>query len=92
MEVAGDSDCTIATIESEICSHKDWFANRVAEIEELIHYWKSKGILVPPIHHWPGERNTADLLTRGKAKEQEVTLSSEWLQLDRNLWPLSRDF
>ena len=96
--VAGDSECTIATIESEICSLKDWSANRVADIEEHIHYWKSMGILVPLIHHWPGERNTANLLTRGKAKEQDVTLSSEWrtgprkLQLDHIHWPLTRDF
>ena len=80
---------TISTIESEICSLKDWSANRVAEIEEHIHYWKSRGILVPPIHHWSGGRNAADLLIRGKAKEQDVALSSEWqkgpheLQLDR---------
>ena len=96
--VAGDSECTIATIESEICSFEDWSANRVADIEKHIHYWKSRGILVPPIHHWPGERNTADLLTRGKAKDQDVTLSSEWqtdprkIQLDHIHWPLTRDF
>ena len=44
-----------------------WFGNRVVEILDHIHSWRTEGVQMDKIHHWPRESNIANLSTKGKA-------------------------
>ena len=54
------------------------FGNRVAEVLEHMGAWRKLGIDVDQLHHWPGERNVADIATKGKATVDDVSEVSEW--------------
>ena len=63
--IAGDSECTIALVETKETILKPFFANRVYEILEHFRGYRSKGVEAEPLHHVPGEENPANLATRG---------------------------
>ena len=62
--LVGDSQCTIASVESEHTILGPWFSNRVGEVREHMEDW---GRLCPvnPLYHLPSDLNPADLVTRG---------------------------
>merc|ERR1712082_307830 len=94
----GDSQCTIACVEADNRVLDIWFSNRVAEVQDRMESWRRKNIKVNPLHHWPGESNVADLVTKGRAEAQDVIQGSAWqdgpqpTRYPVEEWPISRDF
>ena len=72
ISVLGDSECTISSVECDQYVLKQWFGNRTSEVLEQIKAWQDSDIDVDPIQHWPGDDNPADLVTKGKAKNEDV--------------------
>ena len=98
--MGGDSQSTISCVEADDRLLSDiWYTNnRVAEVTENIASWESQGIKVEPLEHWAGEKNVADIATKGRAKLEDILPGSKWqegppeLRFDRREWPGSRDF
>ena len=96
--LAGDSECTIVSVEADDRLLDVWFNNRVAEVKDEMASWERAGIEVNPLHHWPGTDNIADLATKGKAVLKDVLEDSSWqrgpakARLPREAWPASREF
>ena len=67
-----DSECTISAVECDSKLLKVWFSNRFAEILDHMEAWRRQGVEVDELNHWPGERNPADIATKGKATATEV--------------------
>ena len=94
----GDSECTIASVECEQHILAPFFSNRSAEILEHMEDWDKKGVQVDKLHHWPTERNIADIATKGKAEVSMIAPGSKWqcgpreIRFNRSTWPASRDF
>ena len=94
----GDAQCTIACVEADNRVLDIWFSNRVAEVQDRMESWKRKGIKVNNLYHWPGERNVADLGTKGRAEGRDIIQGSEWqdgpvrTRYPVEEWPISRDF
>ena len=72
--------------------------NRVPEVQDHMADWEKQGIVVEPLHHWPGTDNIADIATKGEATVRDIESGSAWqhgpdaLRLGREQWPASRDF
>ena len=62
-----NSECTISAVECDSKFLEVWFGNRVAEILDHMEDWRTQGIEVDELNHWPGEKNPADIATKGKA-------------------------
>ncbi len=96
--LAGDSQCTIASVEADDRLLDVWFANRVAEVKDEMASWSKSGIIVHPLYHWPGIDNIADLATKGKANLEDITEDSSWqngparASFPQEDWPALRDF
>ena len=96
--LAGDSQSTISCVEADHRVLETWYTNRVGEVVDNISKWEKKGITVFPLEHWPGDRNVADIATKGRAQIKDIQKDSEWqsgpaeLKFSRENWPGSRDF
>ena len=96
--IVGDSESTISTVEADHRVLYIWFTNRVADYLDNESDWRTRGIDVFPVQHWPGLQNIADIATKGLATLDDVQEDSEWqngpeiAQFPREQWPISRDF
>ena len=92
-----DSECTIATLESSSKSLKPFFLNRKQEFLENMDLVR-KTCPVEPVQWISSDLNTSDILTRGTARPEDLSLTSVWqkgpdfFSLPRAAWPVSRDF
>ena len=93
-----DTECIISTVDSDNRLLGVWMVNRADEWVGHMSSWRTKGIKVPEIHHWPGTLNPADLGTRGAAVQKQICAGSEWqtgpavLAYPRETWPATREF
>ena len=91
-----DSECTISSLEASASQLKPFFHNRRAEILENMDSI-SQVCEIEPIHWIASSLNPADILTRGTAKLNDITLNTTWqrgpkfLSLPRERWPVTRD-
>ena len=92
-----DSKCTISLLDDNSRSLKPFFQNRVAEIRDNMDDIRKICPLEEP-HYIESSLNVADLVTKGKAKIDDIKLGSLWqtgpsfFTLPRNAWPITRDF
>ena len=93
--LGGDSQCTIAAVNSNTSTLAPYFRNRVSEIvDDHVAKWASgdDNIEVENLQYVPGPENPADLGTWGEATQSDVTLGSrwqcgpEWLKWDCSDW------
>ena len=91
-----DSECTISTLDASATVLKPFFHNRRAEVLENLEK-VSKYCEMESVHWVSSEQNSADLLTRGTGKLEDIAPGSAWqagpdfLSLPRNAWPVQRD-
>ena len=90
--ILGDSEATIAALDSRTASLGQYFGNRTAEIWENVNSWgqmlennqmtemeEVEGItLVDKFYHIPGKINIADIATRTGVKLEDIGPDSEW--------------
>ena len=76
----GDSECTISAMECTDCVLDTCFANRVAEVQEQLDAWRSQGLVVDKLKHWPGDSNPADIATKGRGRLPDILEDSLWQQ------------
>merc|ERR1711888_376343 len=95
--LASDSECCIAALDKLGGVLKPYFANRVGEAHTIMQRIRQISDL-EPVQHIQGADNIADLPTRGAATVKDVLPGSVWqdgpsfLKLEREQWPLSREF
>ena len=78
ISLMGDSKCTISAVECDSKLLEVWFRNRVAEILDHMEDCRKQGAEVDELYHWPGDRNPADIATKGKATVDNVSETSDW--------------
>ena len=97
LTIAGDSQCTIASIEKSGDQLAQYFCNRSSEISRNLEDLAAE-VQVDPVQHVPGNLNPADIPTRATSTVSDLHPDSIWmrgpdfLQLDRDQMPLSRQF
>ena len=67
ISLMGDSECMISAVECDSKLLEVLFGRRVAEILDHMVDWRRQGVKVDELNHWHGERNPADIATKGKA-------------------------
>ena len=83
-----DSECTLASLRKDSTALKEFFGNRVAEI--------NASTSVSQWYHCRSQFNIADLATRLSASRVDIQEDSEWqigpkwLYQDRKSWPISQ--
>ena len=91
-----DSECTISLLEASASQLKPFLHNRRAEILENMDS-VSQICEIEPINWVANSPNPADILTRGTAKLNDISLDTTWqhgpkfLSLPRERWPVTRD-
>ena len=94
-----EKNCTVVIFEEGACIVEGIpGGNRVAKVQDHMADWEKQGIVVEPLHHWPGTDNIADIATKGEATVSDIVSGSAWqqgpdaLRLGQEQWPASRDF
>ena len=95
----GDSECTIASVESMTALLAPYFASRVREVQDTRARWESEDRLnVDPLYHLPGHQNPADQGTRDDVSLGDLGPGSVhqdgpgWMKQSIEDWPVSREF
>ena len=92
-----DSRCSISAIDKSTTALKPFFHNRVGEILDNLSAMRNY-CDAEDFHFVSGDKNPADLATRGTAKAGDLGPESYWqcgpsfLRLGRDLWPVTREF
>ena len=76
--LAGDSECTISSVDCREKILDTWLANRVSEVQDHFQEWREMGIKVEDLYHWPGRENIVDLATKGEATWKDIDFGSTW--------------
>ena len=73
----GDSEYTVSAMETEL-ELNIWFGNKVAEVRKHMARWKSLGIEVDRLYHWPGASNLTDIATKERGVVQDMQADGVW--------------
>ena len=91
--MALDSECSVSALTRYKGLLKPYFAHRAAEVNEAVKELQNLCPSVNPMVAIPGEENPADIGTRSRATEVDISPTSRWqcgpefLQLPRRKWP-----
>ena len=75
-----DSECTLAAIQHPGIQFRPYFSHRIAEITDNLEEMTEHCNMVHRVFHVPGDKNIADLLTRGTARGADILPGSPWVQ------------